>query len=88
MQYEFDPVKSDSNADKHGMPLTDAEDFEWETAVVKEDARKSYAEPRFLATGYVGQRLHVMVFCMRAECIRVISLRQANRREERIYANT
>ena len=61
---------------------------EWETAVVHEDTRKQYAEPRFQATGYIGDRLHVMVFCLRADAVRVISLRKANKREGKSYAET
>lgn len=88
MNYEFDPAKDDSNRDKHGLSLVDADGFEWETAVVREDARKPYAETRFQATGYIGDRLHVMVFCLRADSVRVISLRKANKREEMSYAKT
>ena len=44
MDYEFDPAKDESNIDKHGLSLVIAEGFEWETAVVCEDTRKSYAE--------------------------------------------
>ncbi len=45
MNYEFDSAKSKSNLDKHGLSLADADGFEWETAVVREDTRKQYAEP-------------------------------------------
>lgn len=88
MNYEFDTAKDESNLDKHGLSLADAESFEWESAVVYGDARKSYAEPRFQATGYIGDRLHVMVFCFRADAVRVISLRKANPREMESYAKT
>lgn len=50
--------------------------------------RQLYAEPRFEAKGYIGDRLHVMVFCLRADAVRVISLRKANKREEVSYAKT
>lgn len=88
MHYEFDPAKDESNLDKHGLSLADADGFEWETAVVREDARRQYAEPRLQAAGYIGARLHVMVFCLRAGSVRVISLRKANQREEKRYAKT
>ena len=88
MNYEFDLGKDESNFDKHGLPLADADGFEWETAVVREDTRKRYAESRFQATGYIGDRLHVMVFCLRVDAVRVISLRKANKREEKYYAET
>jgi uncharacterized DUF497 family protein len=88
MSYEFDPAKDESNLDKHGVSLADADGFEWDAAVVREDTRKQYAEPRFKTTGYIGDRLHVMVFCLRAKTVRVISLRKANSREEKDYAKT
>ena len=88
MHYEFDPAKDESNFDKHGLSLADADGFEWDTAMVHEDIRIPYAEPRFQAVGYIGERLHVMVFCLRAESVRVISLRKANKREEDRYAKT
>ena len=77
-----------SASDKHGLSLADAEGFEWEEAVIHEDTRKLYAEPRFEATGYIGERLYVMVYCWRSETLRVISLRKANKREEKQYAET
>ena len=85
MHYEFDSVKNESNLDKHGLSLADAEDFEWETAVVCEDTRKQYTEQRFEATGLIGDRLHVMVYCLRGDVVRVISLRKANQREVKRY---
>ena len=86
MHYEFDPVKDDSNFKKHGLRLSDAESFDWETAWVSEDRSQTYAEPRFEAKGYVDERLCVMVFCLRASTVRVISLRKANLREVKSYA--
>lgn len=88
MNYEFDLIKDESNMDKHGLSLAYAGGFEWETAMVHEDARKQYAEPRFTATGYIGDRLHVMVFCLRADAVRIIGLRKANPREVKSYAET
>lgn len=64
MDYEFDLSKDESNLDKHGLSLAEAEGFEWEAAVVREDTRKQYADQRFEATGYIGERLHVMVYCL------------------------
>ena len=84
MNYEFGSAKDKRNLDKHGLSLTDAEDFEWETAVVREDTRKQYPEQRFEATGYIGERLYVMIYCIRDDATRVISLRKA--KETLIYS--
>lgn len=86
VNYEFDPAKDASNLDKHGLSLVDADGFEWDTAVVREDTRKQYAEQRLEATGYIGDRLHVMIYCRRRDAVRVISLRKANPREMKRYA--
>ncbi len=88
MDYEFDFAKDISNKAKHDLSLAEAKHFEWETAVVSEDRRKKHAEARYVATGYIGDRLHVMVFCLRSEAVRVISLRKANFREVKRYAET
>lgn len=52
MDYQFDPAKNTSNQDKHGVSLAEADLFEWESAIVGEDTRRAYAEPRFEAIRY------------------------------------
>ncbi len=88
MEIEFDPAKNQRNATKHGISLEMARSFELETAVIRLDLRKSYGEPRFNALGYIGVRLYHMTFTLRGDAIRVISLRKANRREMKRYAET
>ncbi len=88
MDYEFDADKDEANLKKHGLSFYEAYGFEWETATVREDTRKPYPEPRFVATGYIGNRIYVMVFCHRTDALRVISLRKANQREVKSYAET
>ena len=80
-QIEFDPVKDAKNLAKHGVSQGDAQDFDWGTAKVVEDSRPIYTEKRFKAFGFVAARLHVLVFCLRADKTRVISIRRANDRE-------
>ncbi|MBF0169160.1 MAG: BrnT family toxin [Alphaproteobacteria bacterium] len=38
-----------------------------------------------MALGYIGHRLHVLIFTQRGHAVRVISLRKANLREKRDY---
>jgi len=42
-------------------------------------------EERFTALGLIGERLQSLVFTVRGNAVRVISLRKANRREELGY---
>lgn len=88
MEITFDPAKDSSNQRKHGVSLTMATQFEWEDALCWEDLRRDYGEPRMVAIGYVGQRLYSVAFVDRANTRRIISLRKANSREVKRYAET
>ena len=69
-----------------GVSLAYAADFEWETALVWRDLRSDYQEHRMCGMGYIGNRLFHVVFVDRAVQRRIISLRKANQREEKRYA--
>jgi uncharacterized DUF497 family protein len=62
--------------------------MEWATALMEEDTRKAYGERRFQVLGYIGERLHAMVFTPREGKVHVISLRKPNSREVKKYAKT
>ena len=80
-EIEFDPTKDRLNLAKHGISLGQVVDFDWDTAQVEEDIRFIYAEKRFEATGWLSDRLHVVIYCKRGAATRVISVRRANDRE-------
>ncbi|HHW7567144.1 TPA: BrnT family toxin [Mannheimia haemolytica] len=61
------------------------EDFEFDTAFIKQDLRFQYSEARYQALGLIGTRLYALVFCLRNGAVRVISFRKANSREIKIY---
>jgi uncharacterized DUF497 family protein len=87
MEIEFDPAKDAANIAKHGMSLTAAEGFDWNTALEREDDRFDYGEIRFVALGFVGDRLCVLVFAegSHEDAVRAISLRRAEKHEVRFY---
>ena len=85
MTYECDEEKRQWTLQHRGIDFETAASFVWETALVVEDDRISYGERRFVATGLLGDRLHVMAFTVRGEVIRIISLRKANERERKEY---
>jgi len=87
MEIEYDHHKDALNLSKHGISLYEATRFDWGTARITQDVRFDYGEPRFQATGYIGMRLYRMIFCLRGDKTRVISLRKANPREMKHYAN-
>jgi uncharacterized protein len=78
---EFDPAKSRKNADERGMPFEMAEEFEFETAIVRQDRRSPYPEPRFQAIGLIRATVSFLVFTPKPDGFRVISLRRAKRKE-------
>lgn len=85
MKIEFDEAKNRRNIEKRALPFSSAADFEFETASIIVDDRKDYGEVRYVATGYLGDRLHVLAFTAIEGGIRVISFRKANQREVKRY---
>lgn len=85
MKIDFDPEKSEKNSRVRGLPFDRAADFDWETAFYFEDVRYSYPERRFVAMGYVEERLHVLCFTPIENGVRIISFRKANLREVKRY---
>ena len=92
MNVTFDPAKDAANLAKHGFSLLDAVGFEWEAAVVWLDKRREYNEARMVGLGYIGLRIMAVVFVDRPPEQpterRIISLRKANPREVKRYAET
>jgi len=81
---EFDPVKSEENA-RLRLPFSRVAEFDFETALIAEDTRRDYGEPRWIAVGLIGGRAFVVAFTWRADRLRVISFRKANARETERY---
>jgi uncharacterized protein len=86
MRFEWDETKRVANIAKHGVDFTVIADFEWETALVRPDTREDHDELREVALGFVGARLHSVVFTERGDVVRVISLRKATKKETMFYA--
>ncbi len=86
MQYEWDSLKWQTNREKHRVDFTEIELFEWDSAVVQRQERRS--EVRYRAIGYIGDRLHVVIYTLRGGTFRIISLWQAGRKDRRLYAKS
>ena len=85
---ERDPAKDDRNIAERGLSLDLAERLDWATALIWEDNRRDYGERRYCVLGFIGDRLHSVVFTPRDGKPRVISLRKANKREVKRYEKT
>jgi len=79
--------KDTINRNKHGISLQRAEDFDLTTALLFPETSQDYGELRYQAIGFLDAKLYVLTFTETDECIRAISLRKAEKSEERIYAD-
>ena len=86
MKIEFDPVKSQLNVEGRGLSFELAEAFDFDSALIVEDARRDYGETRYRATGRLNESVAVIVFTLRDDMVRIVSLRLANRKERLAYA--
>jgi len=65
MKYEWDENKRVANLAKHGVDFIDAENFDWSSAIETIDDRLNYNEERWVALGFIGNRLHVLTYTAR-----------------------
>ena len=86
MDIVYDALKNESNTIKHGIGLAEAAVFDWDDALLWNDERIDYGEVRQCAIGYIGNRLYCLVYVLRDDVCRIISLRKANSREVKRYA--
>ena len=86
MKLEFDPQKNARNIRDRGLSFEDVPLLDWENAWVEQDARRDYGEDRYVAYACRENRLYIVCFTFRADVLRILSYRKANRREEKRYA--
>ncbi len=83
--YEWDEEKSERNLEKHGLSFVDAEIVFSGPCVTFVDDRFDYEETRLITLGILEGRVVVIGHAPRDENTRIISMRKANAREQRIY---
>jgi uncharacterized protein len=87
VDFEWDSKKADSNYSKHGVSFSEAMTvFGDPLAATGFDPAHSQEEDRFLTLGLSADgRLLVVSHTNREEIVRIISARQATRRESKDY---
>ena len=88
MRIEFDPAKDAENQARHGVSLALARELDWDAPLVWVDARFEYDELRMIALAPRTDTLYYVAFVERGEVQRIISLRQASRREVKHYVQS
>ncbi|PIE37856.1 MAG: hypothetical protein CSA53_04860 [Gammaproteobacteria bacterium] len=83
MKVEYDESKNQRNIEARGLPFTLVDRFDFDGALEVEQLVKG--ERRYFALGHIEGRLHVLVYTLRGDAVRVTSLRKANKREVRKY---
>ena len=84
MEFEFDPEKSKSNKEKHGIDFVEAQ-LLWLDDMLLEIPARTSDEPRYVIIGRIGQRHWSAVVTYRQDRIRIISVRRSRKEEVGIY---
>lgn len=83
MEFEFDPAKSASNLDKHGIDFTQVQAL-WED-VMRVEIPARTTEPRWLVIGKIAEKHWSAVVTHREQRVRIISARRARKEERVLY---
>lgn len=87
MQFEYDPNKSESNAEKHGIDFEEAQQL-WEDQWRIEYELESRGESRFAVVGRLLDGYWTAICTMRGENVRIISVRRSTMEEVSTYDRT
>lgn len=86
MNFEFDPAKSASNLDKHGIDFIKAQSL-WDDPNRLVIPARTQGETRFLLIGKIDGKHWSAIFTMRGENTRIISVRRSRNEEAEAYEN-
>jgi hypothetical protein len=84
MEFEFDPSKSQSNQEKHGIDFVAAQAI-WEDSALLEIPARTLDEQRWLVIGRIGRKHWSAVITLRGQAIRLISVRRSRPEEIQLY---
>ena len=84
MVFEFDPKKSKSNKEKHGIDFNEARAL-WDDPDIIEIPVQTIDEPRYLVIGMIEGKHWSGVITYRGDKVRIISVRRSRKEEVEIY---
>ena len=84
MEFEFDPSKSQSNQEEHGIDFVAAQAI-WEDPALLEIATRTLNEPRWLVIGRIQRKHWSAVITLRGQAIRLISVGRSRPEEIQLY---
>ena len=84
MEFEFDPAKSASNLEKHGIDFTAVQEL-WQDDMRAEIPARTVDEPRWLVIGQIAATHWSAVVTYRGQRVRIISARRSRKEEVELY---
>jgi uncharacterized DUF497 family protein len=84
MEFDFDPAKSVSNLEKHGIDF-DAVQAIWQDVMRVEIPALTVDEPRWLVVGQIDGKHWSVVVTYRGHRVRIISARRSRKEEVALY---
>ncbi len=86
MEFDWDPAKNEANLNKHGISFDEARHIFDGPILTRVDDRQDYGENRHISLGALSTAAVVVVIhTERGDKIRLISARNANHRERKVY---
>ena len=84
VEFEFDPAKSASNLEKHGIDFTAVQAI-WQDVMRVEIPARTVDEARWLVIGQIGEKHWSVVVTYREQRVRIISARRTRKEEVALY---
>ncbi len=85
MRFIWYEPKRQANLKKHGVDFVDAERVFAGPTFTFEDDREDYGKQRWVTLGMLGMKVIVIVHTETANEIRIISMREAENDEQRLF---
>ena len=86
MKFEWDENKNLENIRKHRIDFNDAVEIFYGPMIVNIDDRFGYGEDQFIGAGFMKSMIAIVVFIeKKADVIRIISARKANKNERKQF---
>ena len=86
--FEYDPVKSATNRDKHGVDFEEAKTMWLDERGKTLPAKSVSGEARYYLVARLRGKLHTAIWTLREGKIRLISVRRSRREEVRGYSES
>lgn len=86
MEIEYDEKKRIATLEARGLDMARSSTILDGPTLTARDGRKEYGEERNISIGFLDDAMVVLVWTLRGDAHRIISLRKANERERKLYS--